>query len=83
LGRPPRRELNRAAARALPADAVRRWRILPYRIAVGQLHVLVTDVPSEEMACELAGLSGLEIRFRLVRPHDFAELEAEFLPALR
>jgi adsorption protein B len=83
LGRPPRRDFNRAATRALPAGAARRWRVLPYRIALGQLHVLVTDVPSEDMSRQLAGLCGLEIRFRLVRPRDFDELAAEFLPPAR
>jgi adsorption protein B len=83
LGCPPRREFSRAAARVLPAEALRRWRVLPYRIALGQLHVLVTDVPSDEMSRQLAGLCNLEIRFRLVRPRDFEELAAEFLPQAR
>jgi adsorption protein B len=83
LGRPQRREFSRAAARVLPAGAARQWRVLPYRIALGQLHVLVSDVPSEEMSRELAGLCGLEIRFRLVRPRDFEQLAAEFLPRHR
>jgi adsorption protein B len=80
LGRPPRHDLNRAAARVLPLEAARKWRVLPYRIALGQLHVLVSDVPSEEMSRVLAGLCGLEIRFRLVLPRDFEALEREFLP---
>jgi adsorption protein B len=83
LGRPPRHDLSRAAARVLPADAARRWRVLPYRISLGQLHVLVSDVPSEELSRRLAGICGLEIRFRLVLPRDFEALAAEFLPGAR
>jgi bacteriophage N4 adsorption protein B len=83
LGLPPRRELNRAAARTLPADAMRRWHVLPYRIALGQLHVVVTDVPSDEMSRNIARLCDLEIRFRLVRPRDFDKLAAELLAPVR
>jgi bacteriophage N4 adsorption protein B len=79
LGRPPGREVYPRVTRVLPAEAARRWKVLPYRVAMGQLHVLTSDVPSEEMARELAGLSGLEIRFRLVRPRDFEELSAAYL----
>lgn len=79
LGRPPSRDVNRAATRVLPAEAARRWKVLPYRLAMGQLHVLTSDVPSEEMAHDLTLLSGLEIRFRLVCPSDLEEMSAEYL----
>lgn len=79
LGRPPVQELRRAATRVLPAEAARRWRVLPYRVAMGQLHLLTADVPSEEMTRALMALSGLDVRFRLVRPHDLEELTAEYL----
>jgi adsorption protein B len=79
FGMPPESDWNRLAAHSLPLDAVRRWRILPYRIAVGQIHVLTPDVPTEEMARALEQLSALQIRFRLVRPTEFAEAAAELL----
>jgi bacteriophage N4 adsorption protein B len=79
LGRPPQREFSVHAARALPVDVARRWRVLPYRVEMGHLHVLTTDVPTEAMARNLGVFSGLEIRFRLVRPHDFDELAAMYL----
>ncbi len=79
LGRPPARELSREAARTLPAAAARRWRVLPYRLSMGQLHVLTADVPSEAMTVEVAGLCGLEIRFRLVLPGELEELSDQFL----
>jgi adsorption protein B len=79
IGRPPAREVHRGATRALPAAAARRWKVLPYRVAMGQLHLLTSDVPSEDMTRDLSSLSGLEIRFRLVRPRDLEELSAEYL----
>jgi adsorption protein B len=79
VGRPLAREVNRGATRALPAAAARRWKVLPYRVAMGQLHLLTSDVPSEDMTRDLSSLSGLEIRFRLVRPHDLEELSEQYL----
>jgi len=83
LGRPPVDEVHRAATRALPADQARRWKVMPYRISVGELHVVTSDVPSETMTRELAGLSKLEIRFRLVRPSEFEAMAEEYLPSGR
>ena len=83
LGIPPTTDLHRPATRALPAEAARRWKVMPYRISVGQLHVLTPDVPSEEMTRELAALSDLELRFRLVRPGEFEALTREYLPEVK
>ncbi|HTS28491.1 MAG TPA: glycosyl transferase family protein [Bryobacteraceae bacterium] len=80
LGVPDRHEVNRLATRVLPAEAARRWKVLPYRVAVGQLHVLTADLPSEELAHDLAAFSALEIRYRLVRPKEFEEIAREYLP---
>ncbi len=77
LGLPPLPDLNYAATRALPLEAVRRWKVLPYRIAIGQLHVLTPEVPSDQMAQSLRNLTGLEIRFRLVCPADFDRVAAD------
>jgi adsorption protein B len=74
------RDVDRLATRALPVEAARRWQVLPYRVEAGQLHVAIADVPSRELIRELAGLSALEIRYRLVRPEEFAGLAREYLP---
>jgi adsorption protein B len=79
FGLPPVDDRNRLAARALPLEAVRKWKVLPYRIAVGQIHLLTPEVPTEEMAHDLEQLVALEIRFRLVRPAEFAQAAAELL----
>jgi adsorption protein B len=73
-------EVDRLATRALPAEAVRRWKVLPYRVATGRLHVATAEVPSPELTRELASLSALEIRYCLVRPAEFARLAREYLP---
>jgi adsorption protein B len=79
FGLPPAGDWNRQATRTLPLDAVRKWKVLPYRIAVGQIHLLTPEVPTEEMARDLERLVALEIRFRLVRPAEFAHAAAELL----
>jgi adsorption protein B len=79
LGRPLAREVATSATRAIPAAAALRWKVLPYRVAMGQLHLLTSDVPTEIMSRELSNLCGLEIRFRLVQPADLAELSQRYL----
>jgi adsorption protein B len=73
-------EVDRLATRALPAEAVRRWKVLPYRVETGRLHVVTADVPSLELTRALGSLSALEIRYRLVRPGEFAKLLREYIP---
>lgn len=80
LGAPAREEMSLSATRALPLEAARRWKVLPYRIDLGQLHLLTPELPGVEMAEELAAFSTLELRFRLVRPAEFARLAREYLP---
>ena len=81
LGLPADAEVNRSATRALPAEAARRWKVMPYRVDAGQLHVFTADVPSEAMIRELERLSELQIRFHLIRPKEFEDLAREYLPA--
>ena len=80
LGPPARGEVSRPATRALPVEAARRWNVMPYRIHLGQLHLITPEPPSLEMADELAALSTLDLRFRLVRPAEFQRFSREYLP---
>jgi adsorption protein B len=73
-------EVDRLAARTLPAAAARRWQALPFRVEAGRLHVATVDIPSPALARELAGFSSLEIHYRLVRPAEFARLTRAYLP---
>jgi adsorption protein B len=79
FGLPPAGDWNHGAARALPLEVLRRWRVLPYRISVGQIHVLTPELPTDEMAQELAQFTALRIRFRLVRPAEFERAAAGLL----
>ena len=67
-------EVSPHAARALPRHVVQSWRVLPYRIAAGNLHVATPDTPNDEMTRELRAFSGLELRFQLVTAENFEEL---------
>lgn len=80
LGAPERGEVNRLVTRTLPVEAVRRWNVLPYRVHLGQLHLITPEPPTLEATEELAALSTLELRFRLVRPAEFQRLSREYLP---
>jgi adsorption protein B len=76
LGAPDAREVNRMALRLLPAEMAKRWRVLPYRVDMGQLHLVTTEVPSEEMVQELERASALDLRFRMAQPGEFDRLVA-------
>jgi adsorption protein B len=76
LGAPEETEVSRLAARVMPVALARRWNVLPYRVEAGQLHVATTEAPSDEMVRELAAVTALDLRFRLVRPRDLAQLAA-------
>lgn len=62
------------AARALPRHVVRNWRVLPFRIASGSLHLATPDVPTDEMTRELRGFTNLEVRFQLITTENFERL---------
>jgi Type II secretion system (T2SS), protein E, N-terminal domain len=79
-GRVDVRDVDRLATRLLPAEASRRWKVLPFRVEAGQLHVATADVPTQESINELAKLCALEIQYRLVRPVEFARLAGQYLP---
>jgi hypothetical protein len=81
LGLPSSAEVNRLATRALPTAAALRWKVMPYRVDAGQLHLVTADVPSEAMIRELNRLSELELRFHLIRPNEFDDLAREYLLA--
>ncbi len=76
----PHDQVRRPTTRMLPATAVRRWQVMPYRVSGGQLHLLTADVPGEEMTRELKRLSRLDLQFRLVRPAELAALAQQYLP---
>ncbi len=76
-------QVSRPITRALPAHVARKWKVLGYKVASGQLFLAGPDVPSPKMSEDLRHFSSLEIRFHLVTPANFQELVNEFLPPLK
>jgi adsorption protein B len=79
LGKPDRAVVSLPVTRALPAAIARRWRVLPFRIAAGELYVAGSDLPDEAMEKEIGRFSSLDIRFHLVTPTEYEELADEYL----
>ena len=72
-------EVPLVVARAIPAYIVREWRVLPFRVAEGSLHLATSDVPSTAMTDALRSFTALEIRFHLVKPTAFEKLTQALL----
>jgi hypothetical protein len=63
----------------LPARTSRRWKVLPYRVSAGQMHLLTPEIPSREMLRNLERVASLQLRFRLVPPRDFERFADRYL----
>src|SRR6185312_5919821 len=81
VGTPAPSDISIAVTRSLPAALARRWRVLPFRIAAGELYLAGPELPDEELQRKIRQFSSLEIRFHLVTPADYDELAARYLPA--
>jgi adsorption protein B len=64
-------------SRALPRQVIRDWKVLPFRIAGGNMFIASPELPTEEMARALRGFTRLALRFHLVTPANFEALTAE------
>lgn len=72
-------EVPRQVARALPERVAREWRVLPFKVADGKLHVASPDPPSGSLSDLLQGFTPLEIRFHLMTPSAFDSLTTALL----
>jgi hypothetical protein len=79
LGKPEPGSVSLPVTRSIPAVVARRWRVLPFRIAAGELHVAGSELPVEQMHRDIRHFSSLEIRFYLVTPTEFEELAEAYL----
>jgi bacteriophage N4 adsorption protein B len=66
-------------ARALPRRVVREWRVLPFRIASGNMFFASPEIPTDDLARILRGFTRLTPRFHLVTPENFEELAESLL----
>ena len=78
--RPDDSAVSIPVTRCLPAELARRWKVLPFQISAGHLHLAGVEKPTDEMHSEIAGLSSLEIRFHRISPEDFHEMSVKYLP---
>ena len=79
VGKPKASEIHEAATHVVPAEIARRWRVLPFRAAAGQLFVAGPELPTNEMTQDLQRFSQLELCFHLVTPSEFEELASAYL----
>jgi adsorption protein B len=79
LGKPDPEAVSVPVTRSIPAALSRRWRVLPFRIAGGELYVAGSELPDENMHRDIRSFSSLEIRFQLVTPTEFDELAEVYL----
>jgi hypothetical protein len=61
-------------ARALPEKLIRDWKVLPFRVADGSLHLAGPEIPTSETTRALRPFTSLELRFHLVTPAGFEAL---------
>ncbi|MES1261469.1 MAG: glycosyl transferase family protein [Acidobacteriota bacterium] len=80
LGKPDSASVSIPATRVLPAAIARKWRVLAFRIAAGELYIAGPELPDEEMQKDIRRFSSLEIRYHLVTPAHFEELACQYLP---
>jgi hypothetical protein len=66
-------------ARALPERAAREWRVLPFRVAEGQLFVAGPEPPTAAVTAALRNFTSLEVRFHLITPSRFESLAEALL----
>lgn len=66
--------ISPGAARALPAQIMRDWRVLPFQVASGRMHLASPEIPTSAMQTTLRGYTSLELRFHLVTETEFASL---------
>ncbi len=78
LGGPRQGEVNPRITRLFPVRMARRWKVLPYRVEIGQLHVLTPNLPTDEMTRELSQVCRLELRFHLTTPGEFDALAGKY-----
>ena len=79
LGKPEPAAVSLPVTRSLPATIARRLRVLPFRIAGGELYLAGSELPGEQMHRDIRHFSSLDIRFQLVTPTEFEELATAYL----
>jgi adsorption protein B len=82
IGKPAPEQISPQVTRALPASVARKWKVLPFRVAAGELYLAGAELPADEMQQEIRQFSSLDIRFRLVTPTEFHVMAEQYLAPL-
>jgi adsorption protein B len=72
-------EIPKRVARSLPAHVVKRWQVLPFRIESGNIFLASPEVPSDEAELDVRRFTRLDVRFQLITPSNFRELQRQLL----
>ena len=80
FGLPGTEAIAPQATRALPVSIARKWKVLPFRVAAGELFLAGPELPSDEMAEDLRRFSRLNLRYYLVTPEEFDRMAKAYLP---
>jgi adsorption protein B len=72
-------EVSPRVAHTLPAHAIRRWRVLPFKVVDGSMLLATPEVPSNEMSAALREFTTLKMQFHLMTPTRFETLENALL----
>ena len=72
-------DISANVARALPRHVIRDWRVLPFRIASGNMFLASPEVPTDELSRLVGRSTRLALRFHLVTPANFQELADSLL----
>jgi hypothetical protein len=70
-------EIPPRVRRAIPQREANRWRVVPFRIGEGALHIASAAVPTDEMVAAMRRFTSLEIRFYLISAREYEELQFE------
>ncbi len=79
LGKPKEDAVTVAVTRALPRALARKWQVLPFRVAAGELYVAAAEVPSDDMQNEIRRFISLDLRFQLVTRTEYEQLAGQYL----
>jgi hypothetical protein len=63
--------------RALPEHVVDRWKVLPFKIADGQMHLATPTPPTVPLGEALRRHTRWEVRFHLVSAQNFDRLRSD------
>ena len=68
------RLIRREVARALPRHVVRQWKVLPFKVAEGQLFLATPELPRVALRDDLKRFTRLEVRFQLITEENYEAL---------